>query len=267
MKKIEYKKWIRNIALLLLACLSYILFSAAIYETIPNKLSKNIIRIAYVNLNKSPISKEELLKYSKFDCDLWLFAEWNGNNLQNSSEFRNGYTTVFEKSHKGTYGFMVMAKSELELSAAEINLINKNYVCNYAKIGVNHERFHLAFLHAPPPVPSCKYETSAYISDALAHLKQKEGKNPQLIIGDLNLLSTSSSYKNLIQSGFRDIFETKSLFKGTFGGSKYIPKFLRIDYAFTNKKSTLPRSYRFKLSSSDHCGLLIDLDIQQVGQK
>ena len=224
----------------------------------------NTIRVGYVNLNKSIISLNELTAFKKFDCDIWLFAEWNGNNFDPWTDFETQYRRAFEFADNKTMGFLVLAKDSLNLKAYEFDERKNPYQCNYKKLMLEYEDFNLAFLHAPPPVPSCKYETHEYINDALGYLAEKDANRGQLIIGDLNTLPKSKSYNLIIDQGFDDAFAKKSIFKGTYGGAKFLPKLVRIDYAFSSERVNISSVNRFQLKSSDHCGLLVDISTDTI---
>lgn len=260
MKNINYRKLFKFTVLAILISGSIFISLNSLYPEIPPKSAKEDLRIGYVNLNQAKISMDELKMYHSFNCDLWLLAEWNGDNLNQYPEFISPYSKVFELNDSTTFGFLVLAKKDLDISAFEFDKQNQHYVCNYSKIMVRSKTFDLAFLHAPPPVPTCNFETKDYINDALAYLDIENEKSFQMIIGDLNSLPWSSSYKSITKEGFSDLYKSWALFRGTFGASTFIPTFLRIDYAFLRGELKSTRSFRFNLKSSDHCGLVIDVE-------
>ena len=100
---------------LLLVGLVLVLLVAGIYDKvllsdIPPKRNTEDIRIGFINLNKSKISKTELKRLKGYDCDLWMFIEWNGDNLDNLPEFSKEYFSNFELVDTFTYGLHVLSK-------------------------------------------------------------------------------------------------------------------------------------------------------------
>ncbi|MCP3933588.1 MAG: endonuclease/exonuclease/phosphatase family protein [Bacteroidetes bacterium] len=235
---------------------------ASNFQPIRHKMSNNHFRIGYVNLNQLKISEAELSEYQKFDCDLWLFAEWNGDNLDNYGKFNELYKYIYERVDKHSFGFLVLAKDSLDIIAFEFDSISGPYACDYQKVLIESNSFDLAFLHAPPPVPTCEFETQKYIVDALNHLKKKRKTKNQILIGDFNALPISKSCQMIKEEGYFDIFEESGIFKGSFSGLPGFPKFMRIDYVFIKGGITSKYCARFNLKSSDHCGLLVDLKIE-----
>ena len=236
------------------------IFMGYYFPPIPEKKNDEYLRIGFANLNQSPISHKDLQKFAHYNCDLWLFVEWNGDNFQYFPEFEQGYKRVFEKADPKTYGFIVLVKKELEIKAREVDSAPEKYACNYRKIWVEGDSWEMALLHAPPPVPTCDYETRTYMKDALQFLATQQSSQRQFIIGDLNLFPISKSYRLIRQQGFVDAFRSHFPFAGTFGGHPLLPKLLRIDYIFQRGEGEGGDSWRFGLSSSDHCGLIVDLE-------
>ena len=244
------------LVLLIISIGDYISFSK-----IKPKATSNLLRVGYINLHESQISKAELESFSSFDCDIWLLAEWNGDNVDQLPTFETTYQKVYEKEDAKTYGFCVLAKGELALNAIEIDTLN-SYACDYKKIMVYNNTFKITLLHAPPPVPTCAFETEAYINDFLSYHQQQPDTTNQLVIGDLNTTPFQTAYSTIIQRGFQDVFSDEGLFNGTYGVLPSFPKLLRIDYMFYKGGIEVNYCERFYLSSSDHCGLVADYTIK-----
>jgi hypothetical protein len=64
------------------------------FSKIKPKATSNLLRIGYINLHESQISKGELESFSRFDCDIWLLAEWNGDNVDQLPTFETTYQRV-----------------------------------------------------------------------------------------------------------------------------------------------------------------------------
>jgi|GEM_PF-3280687 len=246
-------------SILLFSAIAFLDYNA--FQKIQPKSGKNQLRIGYINLHEKAISKAELEYFSTFDCDVWLFAEWNGNNLDALKSFEKSYVTTYEKQDSSTYGFYILSKKVLNFSAKEIDKEKRPYTCDYSKIMLSKYNLGIALLHAPPPVPTCDFQTHSYITDCLNYLDSNVTATNQLIIGDLNTTPCQAGYQNIIQADFIDIFDNNRFFNGTYGGIPFFPKLLRIDYMFYKGKISLNYAERFYLSSSDHCGLIADVKL------
>lgn len=126
---------------------------------------KDYLRVGYVNLNKSRVSKEDITKIESYDCDIWLFAEWNGGNFELKESFDNHYINSFELVDTSTYGFYVLTINKIK--ANEFGSGKRPYACDYSKIIIDHDKLKIAFIHAPPPVPTCNFETGKYLTDLM----------------------------------------------------------------------------------------------------
>jgi len=237
------------------------LFQSYIPNLQISECKTDALRIGYLNLNQSKMSSKDIDLLLSFKCDLWLFAEWNGNNLDDNNAIFHQMNTIYEKVDKTTYGFLVLKNGKLSLNAKEIEDQN-SYACNYKKILLENNDVRIGLVHAPPPVPSCKYDTNKYLNHVVKYFNNNFSQNSnKIIIGDFNALPFSNGYKEVINNGYKDVFKSTSWFKGTFGFFNWSPKFLRIDYCFTNGNFEIFNKNRFKVKSSDHCGLLLDIKI------
>ena len=147
------------------------------------------------------------------------------------------------------------------INAKEFDSASRPYACDYPKILLDNDEYSIGFVHSPPPVSTCDFETGDYISDLLNSF-EKEASNPsQILIGDFNLLAFQKPYDDIIDNGFVDVFERENFLKGTFSGILSLPKFLRIDYVFFRGNGNTVYSERFYVKESDHCGLITDFEI------
>lgn len=235
-----------------------VIYDSYSYPLILEK-KKEYLRIGYVNLHASPIAEKELIEFKKFNCDLWLLAEWNGNNLDLNPNFTDGYEIFFEIIDAKTYGFLVLGKKDLQLIAKKIKPNNSSYTCNYPSILLEGDDININFVHVPPPVPSCDFQTGEYINRLVHSLENEDLASNQILVGDFNLLPFQSAYKVITAAGFTDAFEEDFFLNGTFGGFSGFPNLLRIDYVFYRGKLDAGYTKRFKLTSSDHCGLITDI--------
>ena len=221
---------------------------------IKKKENIDYLRVGYVNLNKSKVSKADLTKIEHYACDIWLFAEWNGDNFELYESFSNPYTNSYELTDSFTYGFHVLTKDSIE--AREFDSNKRPYACDYSKVMINNDSLTIALIHAPPPVPTCKFETRKYLSDLMDNMDE-ENKNV-LIVGDFNILPFQDSYKKIIDSGFNDLFENSLFTANSYGIKSYLPKMIRVDYMFYRGSLSVKYAERFKLDNSDHYGLIAD---------
>lgn len=225
---------------------------------VKQKQKIDFVRIGYVNLNKSRVSKADLSKIERYDCDVWLFAEWNGDNFELNKSFTNPYINSYELIDTFTYGFHVLTKNRIEVKEFDSN--QRPYACDYSKIMISNDSLKIAFIHAPPPVPSCNFETGIYISDLMENIN-RENKNI-LLVGDFNVLPFQEYYNKIIAYGFIDSFENSLFSDNTYGIKSYLPKIMRIDYIFYRGNISVKYAERFKLDNSDHYGLVADYMIK-----
>ncbi|MTB50766.1 endonuclease/exonuclease/phosphatase family protein [Lewinella sp. W8] len=258
MSKTKRKGFLKVTFLLTVSFFTLVIYRATHYGDIETK-SKDALRIGYVNLNKSSVREADMEMMANADCDIWLLAEWNGDNLPQRFVEEGGYAIVYEYVDDFTYGFLVLAKPERMLASKLFDEDGGPYACNYQKVAVHHPDYLIGFLHAPPPVPSCNYETDNYIKDALDAFR--ETANNQILIGDFNALPFGKSYEMIVAEEFADAFAGAKIGEGTFGFCPILPKLLRVDYCFIKGNITVERKYRFPLRSSDHGGLIVDLMI------
>jgi len=228
------------------------------FRSIQSKKSDQLLRIGYVNLHERKISNEELRKFDKYDCDIWLFAEWNGNNLDLHPQFKRNYIETFELIDSTTYGFYALTKKHLHMFGNLFDQKSRPYKCDYSKVMISNKYLNIIFIHAPPPVPSCNYQTNKYLDDVLNFLNQNKLTKNQILIGDFNMTSCQTMYDKIIENGFTDSFANKYFLNCTYGIFPGFPKIFRIDYTFFRGNIKNTYSKRFKLNSSDHCGLITD---------
>lgn len=259
MKNNSRKRRLVILLILLIGIVSVVLIESLDYSRIELKRNPKFLRIGYLNLNKTKIAIADLKRMKNYKCDIWLLAEWNGNNFDENLKFESEYQRIFDVRDNFTYGFLVLSKNGLNTKAKEFNQMKRPYKCDYKKILIESENFQIGFLHAPPPVPKCGYETKKYISDAI-HDPEFENTN-QVLIGDFNITELSNSYKLLANNGYLDVFVNDRLFAGTFGFKPGMLKWLRIDYCFIRGKIVVKSRKRFPTKRSDHCGIIVDLNI------
>lgn len=245
---------------LLLIGLIVVFIIASTYNEIQNKSSSQHLRIGYLNLHEAELSEEQLKKFVKFDCDIWLFLEWNGDNFKQYPKFEKNFNVLYELEDSLTFGCYVLANKDLVLNANEFDAASRPYACDYPKILLSGNDFNIGFIHSPPPVPTCDFETEEYINDLLGSFEKEGAASSQILIGDFNLLAIQDSYQDIIDKGYVDVFEKQNFLKGTFSGILSLPKFLRIDYIFSQGKSESVYSERFFCKESDHSGLIADFD-------
>ena len=234
------------------------LYNYFIFNDIPKRPNENTLRLGYINLHESPISKTDLAKLENYNCDIWIFLEWNGDNFKNLPAFHNGYTAILNQPHPKTFGTLVLAKDS-SLTIENIN--SKSYTCPYNQYKLRTENYTFFIAHAPPPVPTCKYETEEYISDLTKNAKKKNS----ILIGDFNASKWSNGIKYTQQEGF--ISAKSSLPHGTLGIGTWLPKMIKVDYLFTKTNSVVKSINWFTISTSDHAGFVADLQGKNVDVK
>jgi len=213
-------------------------------------------RIGYINLNRSEVDSSTIERLKTYDCDMWLFAEWNGDNWPVSENLWGDFTIQYNQPDSFTYGFLVLStkKNALEVSTYDLN--NAPYTCNYVPVSVESADLQITFLHAPPPVPGCDFQTSEYIVDAFS---ERDTSAQHLLIGDFNMLPGSKPYRFIQKLRYEDCFAGSPWWEGTFGIKPGWPKLFRIDYCFSGKKTKVMPAGRFTIPGSDHAGLVVDV--------
>ena len=240
-----------------LISLIVIAYDKVLLSDIPPKQDLDDMRIGFINLHENKIEKEELKRLKKYDCDLWLFIEWNGDNLDNLPQFSDGYFNSFELADSGTFGIHVFSKDS-SFEVKEIGNNKRPYACDYPKHLITNDSLAIYLVHSPPPVPTCDFETDEYISDLVLELNQSENK-ATIILGDFNTVPIQSGIKKIKAAGYQDSYNAiNTMPVGTFGPTTWFPKILRFDYIF-HKGSLEPIMVeRFALTTSDHTGWVAD---------
>jgi len=232
------------------------ILSVSSIKDIPPKPASAKYRIGYINLHRSVVDSSTIERLQTFDCDIWLFAEWNGDNWPKSENLWGDFAIQYNQSDSFTYGFLVLSTENLALEASSYDLENAPYACDYAPVSIEVEDLHLTFLHAPPPVPGCDFQTGKYIRDALS---DRDPFPKQLLIGDFNVLPGSTSYRFIRGLGYHDSFAGTPWWEGTFGVKPGWPKLFRIDYCFYGERIKVMPAGRFTIPGSDHAGLIVDV--------
>jgi hypothetical protein len=197
-----------------------------------------------------------------YNCDLWLFLEWNGDNLDELPSFQKTYTVGFEEIDTFTYGMCILSKFA-DTKIREVGNAKRPYACDYPKHMIEFGKIRIFLVHAPPPVPTCRFETSKYIDDLLA-IDIQDGFQADLIIGDLNTIPIQKAIRNIKFMGFADSYSSlHRLPVGTFTPSFLLPRVLKYDYVLHRSTITPKLTERFRLSSSDHTGYIADFALSR----
>lgn len=248
---------------LLLAFVILMVYDRLLFRDIPPKKDAKYLRIGFINLHEDQIEAEELQGLQNYGSDVWLFLEWNGNNLDQVPEFSKQYVNVYEKKDSNTFGTHVLSKDS-SIKAKEIGADGRPYACDYPKHSITYHDLNIYLVHAPPPLPKCNYETDSYIADLILDMNATETKS-NLVIGDLNTLPFQSSIQNLKELEYRDAYnQTNTLPIGTFAPWSWFPRVLKLDYVFYKGSIEPIFVERFALKSSDHCGYVADFKIERT---
>ncbi len=124
------------------------------------------------------------------------------------------------------------------------------------------------FIHAPPQMPACKFETGKYLSDLIPLIRPAD--KAQLLIGDFNAVPGQACVSQFKELGFEDTHDVLSnLPQGTFGPFTWFPKILKLDHVLHNKHLIPLQIARFTIASSDHSGWIADyvLSLDRFSQK
>lgn len=199
------------------------------------------------------------MKY--YDCDLWCFLEWNGNNFDQFPSFFEGYERSMDDPDVKTFGTLVLSKLP-ETPVREIAAEHRPYTCDYPMYEVTFLETPIYLLHAPPNLPGCDYQTSEYIGHFMDYQDTLPSWRSGIVVGDWNSLPFSKQVERIEKGGFQNSFsQINTLPQGTFGALPILPKLLPLDYVF-HKGSIKPSQVaRFSISSSDHSGFIADFGI------
>lgn len=230
--------------------------SVSSIKDIPPKPASAKYRIGYINLNRSEVDSPTIERLQTYDCDIWLFAEWNGDNWPEDQNLWDGFAIRYNHSDTFTYGFLVMSSTHLGLDFSTYDLKDAPYTCNYTPVSIASADLQMTFLHVPPPVPGCDFQTGKYIRDALS---SRDTSGAHLLIGDYNVLPGSKSYRFIRALGYHDCFADARCWEGTFGVKPGWPKLFRIDYCFYGENRKVIPAGRFTIPGSDHAGLVVDV--------
>ena len=95
---------IKNILIVITILIgSVYVYDKSSFKKIFKKKHSHYFRIGYINLHGAAASRDDLRKLEKYNCDLWLFLEWNGNNFNSYAKFSNIYFK-YEVKDKKTLG-------------------------------------------------------------------------------------------------------------------------------------------------------------------
>lgn len=260
----KLKRITRNTFLIILALYALLWFyDAALSNRISPKENPDFLRVGYINLHESQVSQKDLRRMKHYDCDLWCFLEWNGNNLELDSSFTNGYQRVLDKADSQTFGTLILSKMA-DTQAREVGNQYRPYTCDYAMYEVKQGKLPIYLVHAPPKLPGCNYERDAYITNLTSLLDCPNQAQQGLIIGDFNALPFANSVKVLKASGYQDTQNTLQQWpQGSFGFFPRLPKALKIDYILHGKAAIPKYVRRFSISNSDHSGFVADFQLSK----
>ncbi len=248
-------RWIKpTVFLTLLGALAVYFYDALQSDNISVKANHDF-RIGYINLNASIISQADLDKITSYNCDLWLFLEWNGNNIEGKSNFLKKYFQIYEIENERTFGLSVFSKIS---DVGVITKLDSTLVCPYPINQIKYDgSLNIYLAHAPPPVPTCHMQTNQYLDSLISFIKTNE--RATIVIGDLNTLPFQSPLRYFKKGGYLNPFETlKELPQATFSVFTWMPNFLKIDYIFYKGRLRPTQAKRFALRSSDHSGFICD---------
>ncbi len=110
--------------------LSIYTYDRLLLNAIPARQDNKSIRIGYINLHASRVDRNDLKRLAQYKCDLWLFLEWNGNNLELDTNFLAGYTKNFELIDEKTFGAAVFSRWK-DAVVSEIGSADRPYTCDY----------------------------------------------------------------------------------------------------------------------------------------
>jgi hypothetical protein len=258
----KMKKLKKILFVILLISLIIVVYDKLLLSDIPPKQDLDDVRIGFINLHEKKIEPDELKRLKKYNCDMWLFLEWNGDNLDNLPEFSADYFNSFQLTDNTTYGLHVLSKDST-VNVEEIGNTKRPYACDYPKHLISNKHYTIYLVHSPPPVPSCDFETDKYISDLILELNQTESKE-NIIVGDFNTLPLQSGIKKIKQLGYQDSYNSiNTMPVGTFGPTTWFPKILKFDYIFHKGNLNPIMVERFALTTSDHTGWVADFRLQK----
>lgn len=234
-------------------------YNFSIFNKKVDSKGEDILRIGYLNLHAKAVSSKDLARLQLLDCELWVFLEWNGDNLPD--HFLKNYHPIINQQDKKTFGTLILSKDS---NLAGSSISNIHYVCNYSQFKLESKNHIVYVLHAPPPLPACGYQNEQYISDFSSYLSVNSiNSKPIFIVGDLNAIPMSSSIKYITKLGFisaDDHLQSKP--HGTLSINTWLPKFIKVDYLFLSDKHLIKSIHWYTIGSSDHAGFTADILIK-----
>lgn len=243
-------------------------------KNIEEKKSKNF-RVAVANIHFENNNTEETNKVlATINSDVLIILEYSGKNLD-LDFFRNiGYEIIIEKPINSPHGMCALVKNEMY---AQSELIKTPYSSpcqmpfSTIRIKAGNEYISIWGVHTPPPVPTCKFTTSATIQ-ALAkyvengRLVKKLGISQKddiiIMAGDFNIFWFHPAINELKQTGLYDCYsELNMLPAATWAPFSWFPKFVGLDYIFCSKILKPVNLNIIKIKGSDHSCVMADIEL------
>ncbi len=239
------------------------IYDSLLLDKVSAKKDAKDLRIGYINLHASKVTLSDLKKLESYNCDLWLFLEWNGHNFEQYPAFLSKYIKNYEYSNRDTYGVLILSVSK------ETKVINKSFgkaeACNYPIQLIQYRAdslLNIYLAHAPPPVPSCLVTTEMYFNRLTSLIAQNK-HGGDIIIGDLNSLPYQKRISDIKSKGYSDAQQTLGLIpQGTFSFLPWLPNFVKLDYVFYKDNAVPKQLARFSINTSDHTGWVADFSVK-----
>jgi len=235
-------------------CLS--LFCAIIFykmdvSVVNSKLNSNF-KIYYQNVNSSNSKLHMLpLEIKKTNSDIIALVE-STYAVEESLLSLTSYTKTFSLPRDDNYGFLILGKINFQVE----EIYERFGIPVYVKIYIEKYKLRMYLVHLPPPLWREAWQIQQDTLTKIANEVNKNQLQAFMIVGDLNMVATSSQFKNFYSEFTSPPYLQELINPGTW--PSFMPAYIRlpIDHILSNKKFSLNIEDSF---GSDHKSFVIQI--------
>ena len=271
-----YRKFLRYFlglvsTLMFIASIAILIGNASI-KKLPESNPTNSLRIVSMNILANNVLTEKLQRQLiNSNPNIIVMLEWSGNNLVLTEFTSQGFRVVLNEPTRGVHGICMLSKLNGSASIIEAPIKTPCPIpIGQLRFEWQNSSISLFAIHAPPPIAACEATTGKYLNAVSkwfesGNLTTDIGagkKGDQLIlVGDFNSISLHQNIKRMKSKGLNDAHCDFCVTDQTWRPSSSFPYLVKIDYILTSGSLKSINAQRFRISKSDHLGLLADLQI------
>ena len=239
---------------------------------------QNVLRIATANINyENPNQLQTSKQLAKVNADILMILEYTGSNFNISYFENNGYKIIVGRPINSPQGIFTIIKNDIS-AKGELTKIPYMSPCQMPlatiRFKINDEYISIWGVHAPPPVPACKYKTSFTIKKLATYIINgqlvknfgiSQAGDLIIMVGDFNIFWFHPAISELKQSGLIDSYAKLHFIPATtWSPFSWFPQFIGLDYIFCSDKIKVINSFVIKINGSDHGCVITDISYRNA---